>query len=327
MTLRSVVAGTVAVLTLVAAAAAAATVGDSVVAVVEGEVITVHDVHEYTIQEEARIKAQSQAEDAREQIAELRRLAVRRLIDRELVYAEFKKLGAKVPLEVLQERVDRIVIARSGGDRIRFEALLADEGMTFADFEDKVRKQVAVDMLLHDRVYRNVTIGPERVEAFYRERSGELAQKAGVHLQAIVLKKAGGRHSDRLDSTVAEILGKIKAGMAFAELAKAYSEGPRAEEGGDQGWITAPSGKLQEAIQSLATGDVTPTAVDLGSNLYIIRVIERREEAVPPLDDTLRRRIEEILRREEENRRYDDFLAGLRLKYYVKTPEDFDGAK
>lgn len=327
MTLRNVVAGTAAVLVLVAAAVAAATVGDSVVAVVEGEVITVHDVHEYTVQEEARIKAQSQAEDAREQIAELRRLAVRRLIDRELVHAEFKKLGAKVPLEVLQERVDRIVIARSGGDRIRFEALLADEGMTFADFEDKIRKQVAVDMLLHDRVYRNVIIGPERVEAFYRERSGELAQKAGVHLQAIVLKKTGGRYSDRLDSTVAEILGKVKAGTAFAELAKAYSEGPRGEEGGDQGWITAPSGKLQEAIQSLATGDVTPTAVDLGSNLYIIKVIERREEAVPPLDDTLRRRIEEVLRREEENRRYDDFLAGLRLKYYVKTPEDFDGAK
>jgi len=327
MTLRALICGTVVLLAWGVARLPAAMVGDAVVAVVEGEVITVHDVHEYTAQEEARVKAQTEGEEQRQQIAELRRMAVRRLIDRELVYAEFKKLGGKVPLEVLQERLDRFVISRTGGDRIKFEAMLADEGMTFAEFEEKLRKQVAVDMLLHDRVYRNVVIGPERIEAFYKERSGDLAVKAGVHLQTVVLKKADGRYSDRLDAVTAEIYAKLKAGTSFDELAKTYSEGPRAQEGGDQGWITTPSGKLREAIQGLGVGAVTPQAVDLGTNLYIIKVLERREDVVPPLDNALRKRIEEILRREEENRRYDTFLGELRPKYYVKTPEELDSSK
>jgi|GEM_PF-1200252 len=302
----------------------AAMPGDSVVAVVEGEVITVHDVAEYTGQEEARLRAQWKGEEQRQQIGDMRRLAVRRLIDRELVYAEFKKLGAKVPYELLQSRVDQLVVSRCGGDRVKFEEMLASEGMTFADFEDKVRKQVAVDMLLHERVSRGVTIGPERIEAFYAERAGELSQKAGVRLQAVVLKKAQGRYSDRLDATVAEIYGKLNAGSTFEEVAKTYSEGPHAEDGGDQGWITAPSGKLQEAVQGLAVGAVSATAVDLGSNLYILKLTDRRAESVPALDEALRKRIEDTLRREEENRRYDALLAELRKKYHVKTPEDFD---
>jgi len=309
---------------LAGAVSFAASPGDAVVAVVEGEVITVHDVHEYTAQEELRLKSLLPTGDQRQQIAELRRLAVRRLIDRELVYAEFQKLGGKVPLEALQDRIDRLVISRSGGDRVAFEALLADEGMTYTEFEDKIRKQTAVDMLLHDRVYRQIVIGPERIEAFYVERSGDLAEKPGVRLQTIMLKKAGGRHSDRLDAAAAEIYEKLKAGAAFDELARTWSEGPKAEDGGDQGWITSPSGALLEAIRDLKPGEVTPKPVDLGSNLYILKVIERREARVPPLDDALRRRIEEILRREEENRRYDTFLGELRRKYHVKTPEDFD---
>ncbi len=298
--------------------------GDSVVAVVEGEVITVHDVAEYTAREEARLRSEVPGEEVRKQIGELRRFALRRLIDRELVYAEFKKLGAKVPFDLLQARMDEIIASRAGGDRVKFEEMLAAENLTFAEFEEKVRKQVAVDLLLYDRVSRGLTIGPERVDAYYREHSAELAQKPAIRLQAIVLKKTDGKYSDRLDAVVAEICEKLKAGTSFEELARTYSEGPRAEEGGDQGWITAPSGKLLEAIQGLPIGGVSATAVDLGSNLYIVKVTDRRGESVPQLDDALRKRIEEILRREEENRRYEAFVSELRRKYYVKAPEDFD---
>ena len=301
--------------------------GDAVVAVVENEVITVHDVHEFTAQEEERLRSQLPLEEQRPQIAELRRQAVGRLIERELVYAEFKKLGAKVPVEVVQDRLDRIIARRSGGDRVKFEDMLAAEGMTFADFEQQIRKQVAVDLLLNERVYRGINIGPQRIEAHYREQGASLVEKAGVRLQAIVLKKSDGRYSATLEATVGEIYGKLKAGTPFAELAKTYSEGPNADEGGDQGWITAPSGKLEQALAGLAPGDVTASAVDLGTRLYVIRLTERRAESMPALDNALRKRIEETLRKEEEVRRYDEFIKEIRGKYYVKTPDDFDGVK
>jgi parvulin-like peptidyl-prolyl isomerase len=298
--------------------------GDSVVAVVEGEVITLHDLDEAIAQGGSRLRSQLAGEDPTQQIDVIRRKAMRRLIDRELVFAEFNKLGGKVPLDVLQEQIDRVVTGRCGGDRLKFEELLAAEGLTFTDFETKMRKQVAIDILLNERVYRPVVIGPEQIEAFHRERAAELNLKAGVRLQAIILKKSEGRYSDRLPAVTAEIYAKLKEGTPFAELAKTYSEGPHADEGGDQGWITAPAGKLREAIQDLKPGDVAPAAVDLTANLYIVKVVGRRDETTPVLDSALRKRIEEILRREDEERRYNAFVAELRPKYHVKTPEDFD---
>jgi peptidyl-prolyl cis-trans isomerase SurA len=322
MTWRSLIIGAVAL--GLASAAYSVGRGDSVVAVVEGEVITLHDLDESIAQGGPRLRSQLASENDVQQVDALRRLAMQRLIDRELVFAEFKKLGGKVPLDVLQDQIDRMVTGRCGGDRLKFEELLAAEGMTVADFETKMRKQVAIDILLNERVYRAVSIGPERIEAFYRDRSAELAVKSGVRLQAIILKKTKGRYSDRLPEVTAEIFGKLKEEIPFAELAKTYSEGLHADEGGDQGWITTPSGKLQEAIQSLNPGDVTAAAVDLGSNVYIIKLTERRAESLPALDNALRKRIEEVLRREEEERRYEAFIAELRPKYHVKTPEDFD---
>ena len=202
--------------------------------------------------------------------------------------------------------------------------MLAAEGMTFADFETKMRKQVAIDILLNERIYRTVSIGPEQIESFYRERSAELTQKAAVRIHAVILKKSQGRYSERLPAVTAEIYAKLKEGIPFAELAKTYSEGLHAEEGGDQGWITAPAGKLQEAIQSLKPDEVAAAPVDLGSNLYIVKLMERREESLPTLDHDLRTRISDVLRHEEEERRYKAYIAELRPKYYVKTPEDFD---
>jgi parvulin-like peptidyl-prolyl isomerase len=295
--------------------------GGYVVAVVEGEVITQHDVDEFIVQSGARLKSQLAGEDAKQQITAMRDLAKRRLIDRELAYAEFRKLEGKVPLEVLQERIDRVVAGRCGGDRLKFEEMLATEGMTVADFETKMRKQVAIDMMLNERVYRAATISPEQVEAFYRERAVDVTEKAGVRLQAIILRKTGGRYSDRLPAVTAEIYGKLKGGIPFAELARTYSEGLGAEDGGDQEWISTMPNKVQEAIQGLSPGEVAAAAVDLGSNLYIVKVAERRPEKVPALDSALRKRIGEILRQEEEERRYDAFIADIRPKYHVTIPE------
>lgn len=296
--------------------------GDSVVAVVEGEVITLHDLDESIAEAGPRLRSQLGGDDRVQPIAAVRGLALQRLIDRELVFAEFKKLGGKVPLEVLQEQVDRVVMGRCGGDRLKFEEVLASEGMTFADFETKMRKQVAVDLLLNERVYRTVSIGPDLIEAFYRDRPAEVTPKAEVRLQVIALKKVEGRYSDRLPAVTAEIYGKLKDGIPFAELAKTYSEGYGAAEGGVQDW--RPAAKFQGAIQNLHAGEVTDAAVDLGSNLFIIKLMERRAESVPALDNALRKRIEGILRREEEERRYDAFIAGLHPRYHVKILEDFD---
>ena len=298
--------------------------GDAVVGVVEGEVLTVYDLQEFASREERRLQRLYAGDELRKRLAELRRVVAQRLIERELVYAEFKALGAKVPLTLLQQREDEIIHRRADGDRVKFEEMLAREGMTMEEFEDEVKKQLAIDLLLQEKVYRFREVKPAEVEAYYREHRSDLAEKAGVRLQAIVLKKENGKYSDDLEGTVKEIQRKLKKGTPFGELARQYSEGPRADEGGDQGWISEPTGKLKKVLATMKVGDVSPTALDLGTKLYIIKLSDRRDTGVPVLDDKLRKHIEDILREKNQKERYRAFIDELRNKFHVETPDDFD---
>ncbi len=292
---------------------------DSIAAVVNGEVITVFDIVRETAVIEARIKDRiKDPEKAGRKVLEVRRAAGERLVERELLYAEFQKLGATVPEEIVQERVNRIVQAKSMGSRTRFEEELRKQGMTMSEFEKKIAKDLAVELLVREKVRRYVRVAPSDVAAYYRDHPDEFGVPGRVRLQMILLKKDG-RYAGRLDDVEREIRRKAAAGADFAELAKQYSEGPTASRGGDLGWV--PDAQLRkdfrEAIKGVAPGKLAQT-IHSGDGRILLRVVEREATRVMPLTPELEQKIEDILRRRAEDRRYKEYIAELSRKYYVR---------
>ena len=100
-------------------------------------------------------------------------------------------------------------------------------------------------------------------------------------------------------------------------MAKEYSESAKAEQGGDQGWLTDMNEKLKQLVETLKPGEVATEALDLGSSLYLVRLAE-----FSPGTNTLTKEVEETIRNilhdEEESQRYEKFLRELRLKYPFK---------
>ncbi|NOY80012.1 MAG: hypothetical protein GXP31_03300 [Kiritimatiellaeota bacterium] len=292
---------------------------DSIAAVVNGEVITVFDIVRETAALEAQIQERTKdPQEARRKILELRRSAGERLVERELLYAEFQKLGATVPEEIVQERVNRIVQAKSMGNRTRFEEELRKQGMTMSEFEKKVAKDLAVELLVQEKVRRFVRVAPSAVAAYYRNHPDEFGVPGRVRLQMILLKKDG-RYAGRLDAVDREIRRKAAAGTHFAELAKEYSEAPTASRGGDLGWV--PDSQLRkdfrEAIKGVPPGKLAKT-VRSDDGRILLRVVEREATRVIPLTPELEQKIESRLRRQAEDRRYKEYVAELSRKYYVR---------
>ena len=290
--------------------------GDSILAVVGEKVITAYEVMQASAREETRLSRELTVQQRTEEVVAIRRRILSNMIDHELVWLEFQALKAKVPESVLQERLNQAIVAQAGGDRAKFEEMLYREHMTLQDFKEHMTKNLAVDMLLYDRVNRGITISPPKIQQYYESHSADFNQIAKYRLEVILLKKDG-RYKDRLPATVSEIQEKLTAGKSFAELAKEYSEGANAEQGGDQGWLTDMNEKLKQLVQTLKPGEVATEPLDLGSSLYLVRLAE-----FSPGTNTLTKEVEEkirnILHDEEENRRYEKFLRELRLKYPFK---------
>ncbi|ABE35785.1 PPIC-type PPIASE domain protein [Paraburkholderia xenovorans LB400] len=108
-------------------------------------------------------------------------------------------------------------------------------------------------------------------------------------------------------ATAQTILDQLKKGVDFAQLAKQYSQGPAAAQGGAQNWISfktpIQAGNTQnwpqplaEALVKLPQGAVSSEPVQVGDAFWILRVDQKRPTQIPPFDqtkDVLRRQLEQ----------------------------------
>jgi parvulin-like peptidyl-prolyl isomerase len=98
------------------------------------------------------------------------------------------------------------------------------------------------------------------------------------------------------DAAVATmVLGQLKKGGDFAQLAKQYSQGPGAAQGGTLTWVSfktpIQAGQTQnwpqplaEALVKLPEGALSSEPVKVGETYWILRVEQKRATQVPPFD-------------------------------------------
>lgn len=295
----------------------AAALQDAVAAVVGDEILTVSDIVNETrpFEDALQEKYRDKPDELARQIEQLRRSAAQRMVDRELVWCEFKTKEFKLPPEPVQKRIDEIIQNQAGGNRERFEKMLARDGLSFREFEDKARKMVAVDMLIDEMVRRPVHIAPADVKAYYEGHPDEFRQPGRIRLAMIILKKDG-RHAGAFEETVSTIQRALTGGAAFAALAKQYSEGPNPATGGDAGWLDEKD--VDAVVLSLKPGQAS-APVRKAEGVVFLNVLERQTAGPAPLSGDLAKRIERKLRVQDENLRYDRYVAELRKRYRVKT--------
>ncbi|WP_118178569.1 peptidylprolyl isomerase [Paraburkholderia phosphatilytica] len=107
--------------------------------------------------------------------------------------------------------------------------------------------------------------------------------------------------------TAQKVLDQLKKGGDFAQLAKQYSQGPSAAQGGELNWISfktpIQAGNTQnwpqplaEALVKLPQGAVSSAPVEVNGSFWILRVDQKRPTQIPQYDqtkDVLRKQLEQ----------------------------------
>ena len=285
---------------------------DMVRAMVGDTVITDYDLRQSTAAAIAALPNALTPEEREVEIQKLKDHALDHAIDQELIYMDFLDLKGKVPMEQIQEHLNQIVTEQAGGSEERFREMLHRENITFQEFQDRIRKQLAANWLRNDRSRRGVNITERDIRQYFAEHHQEFDTPISYHVQVIQLLNDG-KYAGKIDDTFALIRRRIRNGEAFAKVAELYSEGTT-----DLGWRTSLAPVLQKVVALLKPGEIYWDTLLLGGSTYMVRLADRKGGVANTLTPEISKQIEELLFNRAVEANYKKYIESLYMKYPVR---------
>jgi parvulin-like peptidyl-prolyl isomerase len=293
---------------------------DGIAAIVNGDVITISEVRGLSQPREKQLRAQFTGAELEKQLKDARELALKDLIDRQLVLQAFKKEKYEIPDHFVEERMHEIIRENFGGDRNTFIKTLEAQNYTLGEFKQKEMEQMIVQAMKSHNVKTKNIISPTKVEDYYRKHRDEFTTKETIKLRMIMISGQKDTANAPAQKALAEeVLGKLASGAEFDQTAQVYSEDSTRDNGGDWGWIEAKT--LAEPLEKVAfnmpVGRIS-NIIDYAGNYYILKVEDKQGGTTKSLAE-VRPDIEKKLMQQEAQQIQERWIASLREKAYIKT--------
>jgi peptidyl-prolyl cis-trans isomerase SurA len=252
---------------------------------------------------------------------ELRRALLNELINEKIAQQEIAKLELTITDEEVQASIERI----KEENNLTQEELIASlnaEGTSFEEYRERIKKDIEHMRLVEREVRSKIVVTDEDIRRYYENNAHEYRQVHEVRLARIFLRIKDPDSAEEIAQVRAaggEILQELNRGRDFSEMARKYSQGPGAPEGGDLGWIAMDQleTKLREAIATLSPGEYTDLR-PAPSGFQIITVVEEKEAGVRPLEE-VRDEIYSTLYKKQVEEKYAAWIQELREKSYIKV--------
>ena len=223
---------------------------DGVVAVVNGEIITRSQVLERAAPTLAQLQRAGEGDDllAQQQVVQQ---AFSVLVDEQLLASELKARGIALGEADLNRAIDDIR-ARSGMSLEEMKQAVEQQGMGWDAYRQRLGGEILRYQLLSAEVQSKIEVTDEEVRA-HLARRGITVGGEEVRVRHILFKVPEGASPEAVAAKRAEAeaaLARVRGGEDFGEVARALSEDPSAEKGGDLGWFGR--GLLVRAVEDAA---------------------------------------------------------------------------
>lgn len=289
-------------------------------AVVNGVIITDDDVRKRAAvalsEAREKYKGVSFLEKADEILSEV----LDELIDRQLLVQEAKKLTKGNPaLEAafdkeldafMKEAVDKV------GSISKFYEIATKEGINPVEKKQELKEDLMADTLLKEFAYKKISISPKEVRDYYLKHKEEFSEEKEVKVRQVLIKALPDFRE--AEKKAREVYQKAKAGEDFEELAKQFSQGPRAASGGlwehneVKQWIT----ELREVALAMDEGEISePIRSPIG--FHIFKAVEVKPARHPSFEE-IQDEISNQLFQEEMRRRKKEYIEELKKKAVIK---------
>ncbi|MBI6851968.1 peptidylprolyl isomerase [Pseudomonas cichorii] len=309
---------------------------DSVVAIVDNDVIMKSQMDQRVREVQQTIAKRGAGTPPAEA---LQPQVLDRLILENLQLQIGERSGIRITDEELNQAIETIA-QRNNMSVQQFRAALAHDGLSYNDAREQVRREMVISRVRQRRVAERIQVSEQEVKNFLASDLGKAQLSEEFHLANILIATPDSASSDAIQAAARQaqdIYGQLQKGADFAQLAVARSASESALEGGDMGWRKAaqlppPFGDM---LSSMRPGEVTPPARTPGG-FIILKLLEKRggEGQTQMRDEVHVRHIlikPSEIRSEEETRRlatklYDRIEAGENFSELAKSFSEDPGS-
>jgi parvulin-like peptidyl-prolyl isomerase len=267
---------------------------------------------------------------------ELRDLIIRRdlrsHIERRLLVERMKSTLKPDQIKLLDQHIDRAFeehIAKLKGElnvitRTELELALNERNTSLQALRDSfATERIAMEYLFSSIERPPAATRPEIV-AYYQEHLDDYKIPARVKWQQIQISIDGRTARSQAQARLEEAQQELARGTPFDQVARKYSDGPTASDGGAWDWTRSGSlsdTKLEALLFELPVGQVSDVYATR-DGFQLIRVIDREAESRTPLAD-VQDKIAEQIRKNRERDLPKIFVDGLFSEAVIETEYEF----
>ena len=260
---------------------------DRIVAVVNDEVITLHELNARLDFAVAQLQKQGTPLPPR---GELERQMLDRLIMDKVQLQHARDSGMRIDDSQLEQALQRIA-ANNKMSLAKFRDALQKDGIAFAKFREDIREEMTIARVREREVNDKIVISEGEIDNYLSGDStaGNSAEEYEVaHILLRAPESASPEQIQKLKVKAEQVYERAKQGEDFAQLAATYSDAPDALKGGGLG--VRPLNRLPalfaEVVVKLKDGEVGPL-LRSPNGFHLVKLVAKRGgAALPPVEQT-----------------------------------------
>ena len=249
---------------------------DQIAVVVDEKVITSSEVTERV----QLVRTSFLADKSREVPPESVLLAqvIERLVLEHLQLQIAERAGLRISDNEVSETIQSIA-KQNNLNLSEFRLAVEADGQSYSKLREQVRREMIINQVQQGFVQNRISISEQELNNFLESDLGK-AVIADEYRLAHILIASTEEEKDSESKSKAEALTMIersKAGESFAALAREYSSGQNARNGGDLGWrkpIQLPT-IFADLVDDMEKNEVRGP-IESGSGFHVIKLIDRR---------------------------------------------------
>jgi peptidyl-prolyl cis-trans isomerase SurA len=329
-------------------ALAAGQVVEEIITRVNNQIITRSEFERSKDQLKDEVKQQD-PKDPDKAYADREKDVLRDLIDQQLLLDKGKDLSITGDTELIK-KLDQMRKDMKLESMEALEKEATKQGVSWEDFKQNMRNQIITQKVIGEEVGGRLAISKEEEQKFYDEHKSEMEQPEYIRLSEILVAPKSATPSitpapdpsaagsapaaqppvdqaakDAADAAALsaaeakanDLLKQIHDGANFEDIAKKYSDGPSAADGGALGMFKRGqlAKQLEDETFAMKPGEVT-NVTQTKQGFVILKVVDHQQAGIPPLKDILEK-IQNALYYEKLQPALRAYLTKLREDAYI----------
>jgi peptidyl-prolyl cis-trans isomerase SurA len=285
---------------------ASAHLQDRIVAIVNSELIMQSDVQREFGAEQERLSRTHRGTDLAQRLKTAEYMALTKLIERKLQLQEAKAKKVEVSDIEVKQAIEQM--KRQG----------TPPNPTSPSDLQTVRDQLVLMRVADQHIRGNIMVSDSELRRYYQEHRDRFALSEEYELSQILIRP---RSSDGLADALTKArraMNDLKRGEKFEDVAREYSDGDNALQGGRLGVVR--QGELipiiDQAIARLVPGGISDI-IESPEGIQILRMDDRKPKRFRKYEE-VRRELQELVYQQKSEDMYQAWLVQLKNKSYIE---------